>query len=35
MGYKVPKHVMFGPLPKASTGKIQKYVLRKRAREVL
>src|SRR6266542_6662266 len=26
--YKVPKHVVFGPLPKTSTGKIQKYVLR-------
>jgi fatty-acyl-CoA synthase len=32
--YKVPKHVVFGPLPKTSTGKIQKYVLREQAREV-
>jgi fatty-acyl-CoA synthase len=29
--FKVPKHVVFGPLPKTSTGKIQKYVLRDRA----
>jgi fatty-acyl-CoA synthase len=26
--YKAPKHVVFQPLPKTSTGKIQKYVLR-------
>jgi fatty-acyl-CoA synthase len=32
--YKVPKHVVFGPLPKTSTGKIQKYLLRERAKEV-
>jgi fatty-acyl-CoA synthase len=25
--------VVFGPLPKTSTGKIQKFVLRERARE--
>ena len=31
--YKVPKTVVFGPLPKTSTGKIQKYALRERARE--
>src|SRR3989475_12248407 len=30
--YKVPKSIVFGPLPKTSTGKIQKYVLRERAR---
>jgi fatty-acyl-CoA synthase len=30
--YKVPRHVVFGPLPKTSTGKIQKYELRERAR---
>jgi fatty-acyl-CoA synthase len=30
-GFKVPKHVVFGPLPKTSTGKIQKYALRERA----
>jgi fatty-acyl-CoA synthase len=29
--FKVPGHVVFGPLPKTSTGKIQKYVLRDRA----
>jgi fatty-acyl-CoA synthase len=27
-GFKVPKRVVFGPLPKTATGKIQKYVLR-------
>src|SRR5439155_12955809 len=32
--YKLPKAVVFGPLPKTSTGKIQKYALRDRAREV-
>ncbi len=31
-GFKVPKTVVFGPLPKTSTGKIQKFVLRDRAR---
>jgi fatty-acyl-CoA synthase len=31
--YKVPRRVVFGPLPKTSTGKIQKYVLREHARE--
>jgi len=30
--YKVPKHVIFGPLPKTSTGKIQKYALREQAK---
>ncbi|HAA92370.1 MAG TPA: acyl-CoA synthetase, partial [Rhodospirillaceae bacterium] len=29
--FKCPKHVVFGPLPKTSTGKVQKYVLRERA----
>ena len=29
--YKVPRTVVFGPLPKTATGKIQKYVLRERA----
>ena len=28
--FKAPKQVVFGPLPKTSTGKIQKYVLRQR-----
>ena len=27
-GYKTPRHVVFGPLPKTSTGKIQKFELR-------
>ena len=31
--YKIPKHVVFGPLPKTSTGKIQKFVLREQAKE--
>jgi fatty-acyl-CoA synthase len=30
--YKVPKTVVFGPLPKTSTGKIQKFVLRDAAK---
>ncbi len=30
--YKAPRTVIFGPLPKTSTGKIQKFVLRERAR---
>jgi fatty-acyl-CoA synthase len=30
--FKAPRTVVFGPLPKTSTGKIQKYVLRERAR---
>jgi fatty-acyl-CoA synthase len=29
--FKAPRRVMFGPLPKTSTGKIQKFVLRERA----
>ncbi len=32
--YKAPKTVVFGPLPKTSTGKVQKYALRDRAREL-
>src|SRR5262249_11681927 len=32
--FKAPKTVVFGPLPKTSTGKIQKYALRERAREI-
>ncbi len=31
--YKVPKTIVFGELPKTSTGKIQKYALRERAKE--
>jgi fatty-acyl-CoA synthase len=33
--YKVPRSVVFGPLPKTSTGKIQKYELRERAKEIV
>jgi fatty-acyl-CoA synthase len=29
-GFKVPRTVVFGPLPKTSTGKIQKFVLREK-----
>jgi fatty-acyl-CoA synthase len=29
--YKCPRHVVFGEVPKTSTGKIQKFLLRKRA----
>jgi len=32
--FKVPKKVIFGPLPKTSTGKIQKFVLRQQAKSV-
>jgi fatty-acyl-CoA synthase len=31
-GYKVPREIRFEPIPKTSTGKIQKFVLRERAR---
>jgi fatty-acyl-CoA synthase len=30
--FKAPRHIVFGPLPKTSTGKIQKFALRERAR---
>ena len=30
--FKAPRTVMFGPLPKTSTGKVQKFALRERAR---
>ena len=30
--FKAPKRVVFGPLPKTSTGKIQKFILREQAR---
>src|SRR5216683_3239139 len=32
--YKVPRTIVFGPLPKTSTGKIQKFELRERAKEI-
>ncbi|KAJ8598292.1 hypothetical protein CTAYLR_005995 [Chrysophaeum taylorii] len=34
-GFKVPKTVVFEPLPRTSTGKIQKYILRERAKHLL
>jgi fatty-acyl-CoA synthase len=30
--YKAPKEVVFGTLPKTSTGKIQKFILRDRVK---
>jgi len=30
--FKAPRAVIFGPLPKTSTGKIQKFLLRERAK---
>ena len=30
-GFKRPKHIVFGALPKTATGKIQKFILRKKA----
>ena len=33
-GFKTPKHIVFGELPKTATGKIQKYELRKQAKEM-
>jgi acyl-CoA synthetase (AMP-forming)/AMP-acid ligase II len=32
--YWVPRSIVFGPLPKTATGKIQKHVLRAKAREM-
>ena len=32
-GYKVPREIRFEPIPKTSTGKIQKFTLRERAKE--
>ena len=31
--YKLPKTIVFGPLPRTSTGKVQKYVLRETAKQ--
>ena len=31
--FKIPRHIVFGELPKTSTGKIQKFVLRQQAKE--
>jgi fatty-acyl-CoA synthase len=33
-GFKRPKYVIFGDLPKTSTGKIQKFELRKKAKNI-
>jgi fatty-acyl-CoA synthase len=33
--FKAPRRVVFGPLPKTSTGKIQKYALREQAKEIV
>ncbi|MGD9785905.1 MAG: acyl-CoA synthetase [Hyphomicrobiaceae bacterium] len=33
-GFKTPKTVVFGPLPKTSTGKIQKFQLRNKAKDL-
>ena len=32
--FKVPRHVVFGPLPKTSTGKVQKFSLREQASRI-
>jgi fatty-acyl-CoA synthase len=32
-GFKRPKQIIFGELPKTSTGKIQKFVLRQQVKE--
>ena len=32
--FKVPRTVVFGPLPKTSTGKIQKFVLRQNVKGI-
>ena len=33
-GFKCPRTIVFGPVPKTSTGKIQKYQLRERAKNI-
>jgi fatty-acyl-CoA synthase len=32
--FKAPRKVIFGPLPKTSTGKVRKFELRQRARHI-
>ena len=32
VGFKVPRRIVFGPVPRTATGKMQKYLLRERAR---
>jgi fatty-acyl-CoA synthase len=34
-GYKVPREIRFEPIPKTSTGKIQKFLLREQAKSTL
>ncbi|WP_375409320.1 acyl-CoA synthetase [uncultured Methylobacterium sp.] len=33
-GYKLPRHIVFEELPKTATGKVQKFLLRERAKEM-
>ncbi len=33
-GFKTPKAIVFGPLPRTQTGKVQKFILRETAREL-
>jgi fatty-acyl-CoA synthase len=33
-GFKMPKSIVFGPVPKTSTGKIQKFLLRQKAKSM-
>ena len=33
-GFKRPHYIVFGELPKTVTGKVQKYVLRERAKNI-
>ena len=33
-GFKIPKTIVFGPLPKTSTGKMQKFILRDQAKKL-
>ena len=32
--FKVPRTIVFGPLPRTSTGKVQKFILRERVKSV-
>lgn len=34
-GFKVPRHYVFEVIPKTSTGKVQKFALRQRAKEMI
>jgi fatty-acyl-CoA synthase len=33
-GFKTPKTIVFGPLPRTPTGKVKKFMLRARARDL-